>query len=326
MDFKDYYKSLGLERNATDDEVRRAYRKLARKYHPDVSKEPDAQVRMRDINEANDVLHDKEKRAAYDALCERVAQGATAGADAHHNYQPPPGWDEGFEFHRGPAQGPADQAEFSEFFSSLFGQGEQRGARSRAHRAKGEDHHAAIEISIEDALHGVEREIMLRALELDAHGQPGFVNRTLHVKIPAGVHPGQFIRLAGQGMPGYGGEAPGDLYLEVRMAPHPLFRIDGRDLYLTLPVTPTEAALGAQVRVPQPGGGVVEVTVPPNARNGLKLRLKGRGLPGVPPGHLYLLLEIVLPPADTDAARQAYEQLAKVTAFDPRRHLATSGA
>jgi len=277
MDFKDYYKTLGLERTATDDEVRRAYRKLARKYHPDVSKEPDAQVRMRDINEANDVLHDKEKRAAYDALCDRVAQGATAGADAHRNYQPPPGWDEGFEFHRGPAQGPADQAEFSEFFSSLFGQGEQRGARSQAHRAKGEDHHAAIEISIDDAIHGVEREISLRAMELDAKGQPGFVNRTLRVKIPAGVHSGQFIRLAGQGMPGYGGEAPGDLYLEVRMAAHPLFRIDGRDLYLTLPVTPTEAALGAQVRVPQPGGGVVEATVPPNARNGLKLRLKGRG-------------------------------------------------
>ena len=131
------------------------------------------------------------------------------------------------------------------------------------------------------------------------------------MKIPPGVHPGQYIRLAGQGMPGHGGEPAGDLYLEVRIAPHKLYRIEGRDLYMTLPVTPTEAALGAQVQVPTPGGGVVEVTVPRNARNGLKLRLKERGLPGKPPGHLYLLLEIALPPADSDAARKAYEQLAR---------------
>lgn len=326
MDFKDYYKALGIERTASDDEVRKAYRKLARKYHPDVSKEPDAQQRMRDINEANDVLRDKEKRAAYDALVDRVAQGDGAGDAGRGSYQPPPGWDQGFEFHRGPAQGPADHAEFSEFFSSVFGKGERRAAQSRPYRARGEDHHAAIEISIEEAIKGVEREIVLRALEMDAEGQPVFVNRTLRVKIPAGVHPGQFIRLAGQGMPGLGGEAAGDLYLEVRMAPHKLYRVDGQDLYLTLPVTPTEAALGAQVQVPIPGGGVVEVTVPPNARSGLKLRLKGRGLPGKPPGDLYLLLDIALPPAQTPAARQAYEQLAQAAPFDPRRHLANPGA
>ena len=141
------------------------------------------------------------------------------------------------------------------------------------------------------------------------------------MKIPPGVHPGQYIRLAGQGMPGHGGEAAGDLYLEVRIAPHKLYRVEDRDLYMTLPITPTEGALGAQVRVPTPGGGVVEVTVPRNARNGLKLRLKDRGLPGKPPGHLYLLLEIALPPADTDGARRAYEQLAQAAPFDPRRHL-----
>jgi curved DNA-binding protein len=325
MDFKDYYKALGIERTASEEEVRKAYRKLARKYHPDVSKEPDAQARMRDINEANDVLRDKEKRAAYDALADRVAQGYGADAGGRGNYQPPPGWDQGFEFHRGPSQGPADHAEFSEFFSSVFGKGEHRGAQNRQYRARGEDHHAAIEISIEDAIKGVEREIVLRSLEVDAKGQPAYVNRTLSVKIPAGVHPGQFIRLAGQGMPGHGGEPAGDLYLEVRMAPHKLYRVDGRDLYMTLPVTPTEAALGAQVNVPTPGGGVVEVTVPANARSGLKLRLKERGLPGKPPGHLYLLLDIALPPADSAAARQAYEQLAKAAPFDPRRHLATSG-
>ncbi|MEB0111925.1 DnaJ C-terminal domain-containing protein [Variovorax sp. RTB1] len=333
MEFKDYYKALGLASTASEDEVRKAYRKLARKYHPDVSKEADAEVRMRDINEANDVLRDKEKRAAYDALAARVARGegmggragSPGGPGAGGDFQPPPGWDEGFEFHRGPHDGPADHADFSEFFSSMFGASERRGAERRNHRAKGEDHHAAIEISLEDAINGAEREITLRALDTDAQGQPAFVNRILSVKIPAGVHPGQFIRLTGHGMPGQGGEPAGDLYLEVRIAPHKLYRIEERDLYMTLPVTPTEAALGAQVKVPTPGGGVVEVTVPRNARSGLKLRLKERGLPGKPRGNLYLLLEIALPPADTDAARQAYEQLAKAAPFDPRRHLGISG-
>jgi curved DNA-binding protein len=179
---------------------------------------------------------------------------------------------------------------------------------------------------VEDAIHGVEREITLRALETDAQGQPRFVNRTLSVKIPAGVHPGQFIRLTGHGMPGQGGEPAGDLYLEVRIALHSLYRVEGRDLYLTLPVTPTEAALGAQVQVPTPGGGVVEVTVPPNARGGLKLRVRDRGLPGKPPGHLYLLLEIVLPPADSEAVRKAYEQLAQAASFNPRRFFDVGGA
>ena len=208
----------------------------------------------------------------------------------------------------------------------MFGQAEHRGAEKRNTKARGEDHHAAIEISVEDAINGVQREITLRALENDAQGHPQLVNRTLAVKIPAGVHPGQFVRLTGHGMPGLGGEAAGDLYLEVRIAPHPLYRVDGRDLYMTLPVTPTEAALGAQVQVPTPGGGVVEVSVPPNARSGLKLRLKERGLPGKPPGHLFLLLDIALPPADSEAARAAYEQLAQAAPFNPRRHLGVHGA
>ncbi len=318
MEFKDYYSALGIARTASEDEVRKAYRKLARKYHPDVSKEADAEVRMRDINEAYDVLRDKEKRAAYDALADRVARGG----HSEHDFQPPPGWDTGFEFHRGPNQGPADHADFSEFFSSLFGEAERRGAARRNHRARGEDHHAAIEIALEDAINGAEREITLRAQKLDAQGRPGFETRTLSVKIPPGVHPGQFIRLAGQGMPGHGGEPAGDLYLEVRIAPHPLYRVEDRDVYMTLPVTPTEAALGAQVRVPVPAGGAVEVTVPRNARGGLKLRLKGRGLGGKQPGDLYLLLEIALPPAEGDAARRAYEQLAQASAsFNPRQHL-----
>ena len=322
MDFKDYYSALGVDRGASDDDIRKAYRKLARKYHPDVSKEPDADKRMRDINEARDVLQDKEKRAAYDALAARVARGDSPEG----GFQVPPGWDEGFEFHRGPHAGPSDSADFSEFFSSLFGEAMRRGGGGRgaggAQRARGEDHHAAIEISLEDALHGAERQISLRAQVIDAQGQPRFETRTLDVRIPAGVRPGQFIRLAGQGLPGYGGEPAGDLYLEVRIAPHPRYRIEGSDLYMTLPVTPAEAALGAQVTVPTPDGGHVDVTVPPNARGGMKLRLKERGLPGKTPGHLYLILEIALPPADSKAVRDAYAQLAKASEpWNPRKHL-----
>ena len=324
MDFKDYYSALGVARDASDDDIRKAYRKLARKYHPDVSKEADAETKMRDLNEAKDVLSDKEKRAAYDQLADHVARGGSPDGGFR---TPPPGWDKGFEFRRGPAQGPADHADFSEFFSSIFGNrggmgggaGPARGGA--AYRERGEDHHAAIEISLEDALQGAERQIALRAQEIDEQGRPHLVNRTLDVKIPAGVRPGQYIRLSGQGLPGQGGEAAGDLYLEVRIAPHRLYRIEGHDLYMTLPVTPTEAALGAHVTVPTPTGGQVDVTVPKGARSGMKLRLKERGLPGKTPGHLYLLLEIALPPADSDAVRAAYEQLAKAAPFDPRANL-----
>ena len=212
MEFKDYYKALGLTSTASEDEVRKAYRKLARKYHPDVSKEADAEARMRDINEANDVLRDKEKRAAYDQLADHVARGGSPDGGFR---QPPPGWDQGFEFKRGPAQGPADHADFSEFFSSIFGNRGGRGGGMGGQRApwreKGEDHHAAIEISLEDALRGAERQISLRAQEIDDQGRPRLVERTLDVKIPPGVRPGQYIRLAGQGLPGHGGEAASTL-------------------------------------------------------------------------------------------------------------------
>ena len=319
MEFKDYYSALGIARDASDDDIRKAYRKLARKYHPDVSKEADADAKMREVNEARDVLSDKDKRAAYDQLADHVARGGSPDGGFR---QPPPGWDAGYEFHRGPAQGPADHADFSEFFSAIFGNRGGTGQPGGApYRERGEDRHAAIEISLEDALHGAERQLSLRAQEIDAQGRPRLVDRTLDVKIPAGVRPGQYIRLAGQGLPGHGGEPAGDLYLEVRIAPHPRYRIEGHDLAMTLPVTPTEAALGAQVTVPTPAGGHVDVTIPKGARSGMKLRLKGRGLPGRTPGHLYLLLEIALPPADSAAARAAYEQLAKAAPFDPRQHL-----
>ncbi len=320
MDFKDYYSALGVARSASDDDIRKAYRKLARKYHPDVSKEADAEQRMRDVNEAYDVLRDKDKRAAYDALAERVASGRQAGA-AGQGFAPPPGWDEGFDFQRS-GGGPADDADFSEFFSSLFGAAQRRQAHQRAARARGEDQHAAIEVDVATALRGGERQLQLRALELDAQGEPHLVQRTLQVRIPAGVRPGQLIRLAGQGLPGHGGEPAGDLFLEVRLVPDERYRVEGHDLHMTLPVTPSEAALGAQVRVPLPNGDVVDVSVPPNSKNGRRLRLKERGFPGKQPGHLYLELQVVLPPAESGAARAAYAALAQASAgFDPRRHL-----
>ena len=324
MDFKDYYQILGVARGASADDIRKAYRKLARKYHPDVSKEADAGARMAEINEAHDVLRDDGKRAAYDALADRVARGGQPGSGG---FEAPPGWDEGFEFYRG-AGDDSHGADFSEFFESLFGAAQRSRTRNAGAGAggtmhmRGEDHHATIEVSLHEALHGGERQFSLRALEFDADGQPRWVTRTLAVKIPSGIRPGQFIRVAGQGMPGHGDAPAGDLYLEVRLTEDRRYRVEGADLYFTLPVTASEAALGAQVSVPLPAGGTANVRVPANARNGLKLRLKGRGLPGATPGDLYLLVDIVLPPADSDAVRKAYEDLARASsAFQPRADL-----
>lgn len=311
MEFKDYYGILGVARGASEDDIRRAYRKLARKYHPDVSKESDAEARMREVNEAYDVLRDKEKRGAYDNLAAGVSPGG--------GFQPPPGWDKGFEFHRGAASG--DETQFSEFFSSLFG---GRGAPGRgsqqAFRARGDDHHAAVEVDLEDALQGATRDISLRSMRMDDQGRPQLQTRTLSVRIPPGVREGQFIRLVGQGMPGCGGDENGDLYLEVRFKPHSRYRVEGRDLSMTLPVAPWEAALGAKINAPTPGG-TVEVAVPAGSANGRKLRLRGRGIPGDPPGDLYLVLELALPSADTEAAKEVYRKMQQDLPFNPRRHL-----
>lgn len=309
MEFKDYYKVLGVERGAGDDEIKKAFRKLARKHHPDVSKASDAAARMQDLNEAYDVLRDPEKRAAYD----RVGQGMRGGQEFH----PPPGWDAGFEFSGAPEG--AGFGDHSDFFETLFGAA--RRARGQApgggRSLRGEDHHAKIVIPLEDAFHGATRGLTLRAPALDASGHVVFNARELQVKIPKGIRAGQQIRLAGQGSPGLRGEPAGDLYLEVEFEPHARFRVDGRDLYLTLRVAPWEAALGASVPLATPEGEV-QLNVPPGSQGGRKLRLKGRGIPGVTPGDLYVVLDIVLPPATTEKARALYEQMARDLAFDPR--------
>ncbi|HEB99241.1 MAG TPA: J domain-containing protein [Thiotrichales bacterium] len=322
MEFKDYYEILGVPRDASQDDIKRAYRKLARKYHPDVSDEADAEERFKEVNEAYEVLKDPEKRAAYDQLGSRWQAG--------QEFTPPPDWDAGFEFSGGGFT-EADARHFSDFFESLFGaRGPFGGRREYHYRAnapvKGEDHHAKILIRLEDAYHGTTRAITLKAPELDETGHVRLKPRTLNVKIPRGVTAGQRIRLAGQGGPGYNGGPNGDLYLEVEFETHPLYEVDGRDIYMELPVAPWEAALGATVPVPTLGGQV-ELKIPPGSQSGQKLRLKGRGLPGREPGDQYVTLKIVTPPARDERARELYRRMAAEMPFNPRSELeAYSGA
>ena len=312
MEFKDYYSTLGVDRTATQDEVKRAYRKLARKFHPDVSKEPDAEARFKEVAEAYEALSDPEKRAAYDDVGHRYQRG--------QEFHPPPGWDSGFEF-SGRDAGPGDGMDFSDFFESLFGH-RSRGARARdTMQAAGGDHHAKVLIDLEDAYRGARRTISLRVPVADAQGRVTLQERQLDVNIPKGVREGQHLRLAGQGSAGHAGGPAGDLYLEIAFRPHAHFRVDGRDVYVDLPIAPWEAALGATVAVPTPDGGV-ELTIPPGSSSGRKLRLKGKGLPSNPPGDMYAVLNIKTPAADTPAAKEGYAALARAFPhFNPRSAL-----
>jgi curved DNA-binding protein len=312
VEFRDYYQIMGVERNATQDEIKRAYRKLARKYHPDISKEPDAEKKFKEMGEAYEVLKDPEKRAAYDQL----GKNYKAGQD----FTPPPGWDAGFEFSGG-GFGGADTSAFSDFFESLFGRGFSRGhGRAGGFHARGQDHHAKILIDLEDAIHGASRKISLQVPEVSPQGIVQTRTRTLNVNIPKGVRQGQQIRLAGQGEPGIGEGGHGDLYLEIEFKPHAHYHVEGRDIYLDLPVAPWEAALGATVKVPTPTG-VVEMKIPAGSRAGRKMRLKGRGIPGKTKGDFYVVLQISLPAAESDQAKALYEQMKKELDFNPRQNL-----
>jgi curved DNA-binding protein len=318
MEYRDYYKLLGVPRGATADEVKRAYRKLARKYHPDVSKEKNAEARFKEVQEAYEVLKDPEKRAAYDQLGPDYQSG--------QQFRAPPGWGSNFEFRtgRGGRHAGADPG-FSDFFSSLFGAqspfGDLDGGGGAGFRSRGEDRRARLEVTLEEAYRGGSREFTLQHPEVTGDGHVAVKDRTLRVQIPAGITTGQVIRLGGQGAAGGGGGRAGDLLLEVVIAPHRLYQLDGRDVTIELPVAPWEAALGAAVSTPTLGGAV-ELRIPPGARAGQKLRLRGRGLPGDPPGDQYVALRIVLPPADTPRARELYETLARELPFDPRAELA----
>ena len=314
MKFKDYYEALGVPRSATQDEIKHAYRKLARKYHPDVSKESEAESHFKELGEAYAVLKDPEKRVAYD----QVGSQWKAGQD----FQPPPDWNAGFEFSGASPDFAGDGgAQFSDFFETLFGRQERNAQAHRADRhAQGQDHHARILIDLQDAYRGAQRSISLRMPALDAQGHVATQERTLAVTIPKGVRAGQHLRLVGQGGPGLGQGPTGDLYLEIAFNPHSQFRVDGRDVYMDLPLAPWEAALGASINTPTPEGSV-QLTIPPGSIQSRKLRLKGRGIPGAPAGDLYVITTIALPPADSDKTRKAYESMAQAFDFNPRPHL-----
>jgi curved DNA-binding protein len=310
VEYKDYYKIMGLERDASQDDIKRAHRKLARKYHPDVSKEPDAEAKFKEAGEAYEVLKDPEKRAAYDRLDSNLKSG--------QEFHPPPDWDSGFEF-RGGGFTREDMAGFSDFFEELFGQQGRGGhaAYSAHFNAPGQDHHAKVVVDLEDAFHAATRTITLQSPELDARGRMRLTTRTLNVKIPEGIKEGQQIRLAGQGSPGMGQGGKGDLYLEIHFKPHPIYRAEGRNLHMQLPVTPWEAALGATVKAPTPEGKV-DLKIPAGSNSGNRLRLKGRGIPGNPEGDIYVTLSVVTPPAENEQARALYTEMANKLAFNPR--------
>jgi len=321
MEFRDYYEVMGVARDATQDEVKRAYRKLARKYHPDVSKEANAEERFKEVGEAYEVLKDTEKRAAYDKLGANYKDG--------QEFRPPPGWDEGFEFSgagsnagRGYSGGGGfGGAQYSDFFEDLFAQrGAGGGQRRSPFGMRGDDRHARIVIDFRDSYTGTQRSISLHAPEVTADGHVVTKDITLNVKIPKGIQAGQKIRLAGKGGLGTGGGKAGDLFLEVEFSPAKRYRVDGTDVYLTLPVAPWEAALGATITVPLPSGSV-ELKIPANSNQGSKLRLKGKGLPGKAPGDLYVLIDVQLPPADSEAAKALYKQMSEELPFAPRADL-----
>jgi len=308
MKYKDYYETLGVQRDATPDQIKSAYRKLARKYHPDVSKEADAEARFKEMGEAYKVLKDPESRASYDRLGANWQNG--------QDFQPPPD-QSGFN----PGNGQAHFGEgmdFGDFFEQMFGQqgGFGRG-QSRTMQMQGEDSHAKVQIDLEDTYRGAERTISLRMPQADETGRIVHRDRTLSVKIPKGIRAGQTLRLSGQGGPGINGGPAGDLYLEIEFRPHHHYRIDGSDVYMDLPLAPWEAALGATVTANTPAGAI-ELTIPPNSAAGRKLRLKEKGIPGKQPGNLYVVLAIALPLANTDEQKQAYQTFRDAFDFHPR--------
>lgn len=311
MDFKDYYKTLGLEPGADDKAVKAAYRKLARKYHPDVSKEKDAENKFKEVAEAYEVLKSAEKRAEYDELSKYAEHGRP--------FEPPPGWQS--QGHAGFADGMGGDSDYSDFFESLFGasgRSHRGGGRSGARR--GQDVEMELALLLEETLADETKTIAFQLPQYSPDGQPlPALNKTLNVKIPRGVSNGERIRLKGQGAPGLGGGANGDLYLIIRFVPHPLFDVEGHNLILTVPLAPWEAVLGGQVTVPTLTGKI-NLRIPANTQSGQRLRIKGKGLHSKSgePGDLYALFKIVIPPQTDEPARALWAQLAEQAAFNPR--------
>ncbi len=300
MEYKDYYQIMGVARDASSDDIKRAYRRLARKFHPDVSKEKNAEARFKEIGEAYEVLRDPEKRAAYDALGKRKPG---------EEFRPPPDWQFGYGAE-------ADAGVHSDFFEELFGG--LGGGRRTSFRSRGFDTAGQVEITLEEAYRGTERRLSLERVAVDERGRAQPATQQINVRVPAGVVDGQRIRVASQGQPGVGGGPAGDLFLEVRLLPHRWFRAEGRDIWLDLPITPWEAALGETVRVPTLGGRV-DLKLPKGSQTDRQLRLRGRGLPGNPAGDQFVVLKIMTPPVRSAADEELYRQMANTLAMNPRQ-------
>lgn len=312
MKYKDYYETLGVARTATLDEIKKAYRKLAHKYHPDVSKDPEGEEKFKEIAEAYATLKDADKREEYDNLGRHPAG---------ENFTPPPEWQQQYGAGAGAsAFDDVDLADILNAFRSHAGAG--RAGRGHAHFAMpGEDYSVTVPVPLEKLHHGGETDVSLELPEIDANGLPHRVARTFRVTIPKGASEGQRLRLAGKGGPGMDGGKPGDLYIVLAIAPHPLYRVAGNDLYIDLTLAPWEAVLGASVQVPTLDGNV-ELSVKPGTPAGQRLRLARRGLrhSGGEAGHLYAIVQIVVPTAVTPRERELYEQLAAASAFKPRTY------
>jgi curved DNA-binding protein len=292
MQFKDYYETLGVSRSADAEEVKRAYRKLARKYHPDVSKEKNAEAKFKDVQEAYEVLRDSDKRAAYDQLGRDFRTG--------QQFRPPPDWEQRFGHSQSGTHRFSDLNGFSDFFSTLFGTGAGMAGGGAGSYAQPEADAGTIEVSIEEAYAGTRRRVTTRE---NARA------RMVDVQIPAGVTDGQALRVGGSGR--------STLILRVKLRPHAIFSLQGKDVQVELPLAPWEAALGAKVAVPTLGG-TVELTIPAGAQAGQKLRLRGRGFPGTPNGDQFVLVKLVTPAAETPQAKEAYERMRREFNFNPR--------
>lgn len=310
MEYKDYYKILGVERGASETDIKKAFRKLAHKYHPDVSKEKDAEAKFKDVNEAYQTLSDPEKRAAYDQLGQR-RDGS--------NFEPPPGWG-GFGGAGASGFGGFDFGDSGFDFSDLFS---HMGASRARQPEAGEDLNAEVQITPEQAFNGTTVSLSLREPEAGADGRVRHVTKTLEVKVPAGTISGQRMRLAGKGGPGYNGGPNGNLYITINISEGGRFRVDGRDVYLAVPLAPYEAVLGTEAVIPTLSGGKISVKVPAGAKAGQKIRIAGKGFPnkkGVA-GDMYLVISIVVPPAPTEEEKELYKRLSEVSTFNPRENL-----
>ena len=310
MEYKDYYKILGVERGASETDIKKAFRKLAHKYHPDVSKEKDAEAKFKDVNEAYQTLSDPEKRAAYDQLGQR-RDGS--------NFEPPPGWG-GFGGAGASGFGGFDFGDSGFDFSDLFS---HMGASRARQPEAGEDLNAEVQITPEQAFNGTTVSLSLREPEAGADGRVRHVTKTLEVKVPAGTISGQRMRLAGKGGPGYNGGPNGNLYITINISEGGRFRVDGRDVYLTVPLAPYEAVLGTEAVIPTLSGGKISVKVPAGAKAGQKIRIAGKGFPNKKgaAGDMYLAISIVVPPAPTEEEKELYKRLSEVSTFNPRENL-----